>query len=403
LPSPSARPRLLVFNQYYHPGVEATAHLLTELCEELARDHDVMVITGRLHDHEDEPDYETRNGVEIIRVHSTAFDRAPLTRRALNYFTYLGRALRQGLKSPRPDAVLSMTDPPMVGDIALIVARRRRVPFVVISQDVFPEIAVKLKRLENPLLVRVLDVLTRFYLKRADRVVAIGETMRARLETKGVKPNRLLVIPNWTDTATITPEARENGWAHEHNLVGRFVVMHSGNIGHAQDLETLIRATTQLRDLEQLTVALVGFGARHAYYEQLAAELAATAVRFLPYQPRELLSQSLSSADVHYVGLAHGLAGYVVPSRLYGILAAARPVLVSADEESETAQLVRSVGCGLVVPPGEPDLVAGAIRSLAAGEHDLAEMGRRGRAYVEAEAGRDAAFARYRSLLAELA
>ena len=402
MPPRAARPRLLVFNQYYHPGVEATAHLLTELCEELAGDHDVTVITGRLRDHEDEPDYETRNGVEIIRVHSTAFDRAPLYRRALNYFTYLGRALHQGLKAPPPDAVLSMTDPPMVGDIALIVARRRRVPFVVISQDVFPEVAVKLKRLENPLLVRVLDVLTRFYLKRADRVVAIGETMRARLETKGVKPSRLLVIPNWTDTATITPEDRENGWAHEHGLAGRFVVMHSGNIGHAQDLETLIRASTQLRDLEQLTVALVGFGARHSYYESLVAELDATAVRFLPYQPRELLSQSLSSADVHYVGLARGLAGYVVPSRLYGILAAARPVLVSADEESETAQLVRHVDCGLVVPPGEPDLVAGAIRSLAAGEHDLAEMGRRGRTYIETEAGRDAAFARYRSLLAEL-
>lgn len=146
----------------------------------------------------------------------------------------------------------------------------------------------------------------------------------------------------------------------------------------------------------------MGFGARHAYYEKLVAQLGASAVRFLPYQPRELLSQSLSSADLHFVGLARGLAGYVVPSRLYGILAAGRPVLVSADEESETAQLVRTVGCGVVVPPGEPEQVATAIRSLAGGEHDLAEMGHRGRAYVETEAGRDAAFGRYRSLLAEL-
>jgi glycosyltransferase involved in cell wall biosynthesis len=122
----------------------------------------------------------------------------------------------------------------------------------------------------------------------------------------------------------------------------------------------------------------------------------------LPYQPRELLSQSLSSADVHFVGLARGLAGYVVPSRLYGILAAARPVLVSADAESETAQLVNQIGCGIVVPPGEPELVAAAIRSLAAGEHDLTEMGRRGRSYVENEAGRDLAMTRYRRLLAEL-
>jgi glycosyltransferase involved in cell wall biosynthesis len=402
LPAPAARPRLLVFNQYYHPGVEATAHLLTELCEELARDHDVTVITGRVRDHAEEPDYQTRNGVEIIRVHSTAFDRAPLTRRALNYFTYLGRAVHQGLTAPQPDVVLSMTDPPLVGDVALAVARRRGVPLVVISQDVFPEIAVKLGRLTNPVLIRVLDLLTRFYLGRANRVVAIGETMRERLEAKGVKPERLRVIPNWADTAAITPTERDNGWALEHGLVGRFVVMHSGNIGHAQDLEALIRATTQLRDLDELTVALVGFGARHAYYESLVAQLGATPVRFLPYQPRELLSQSLSSGDVHFVGLAKGLAGYVVPSRFYGILAAGRPVLVSADAESETAQLVREIGCGIVVPPGRPELVADAIRAVAAGDHDLDLMGRRGRAYVEAEAGRAVAFARYRELLAEV-
>jgi colanic acid biosynthesis glycosyl transferase WcaI len=401
LPSRADGPRLLVFNQYYHPGVEATAQLLTELCEELARDHDVTVITGRLHDHEDDPDYEILNGVEILRLHSTSYERSPLTRRALNYFTYLGRALRRGLRAEHPDVVLCMTDPPMVGDIAWIVARRFRVPLVVVSQDVFPEIAVKLKRLTNPVLVRTLDVLTRFYLRRAHRVVAIGETMRKRLEEKGVKPNRLRVIPNWTDTTEITPADRNNSWAQEYGLIGRFVVMHSGNIGHAQDLDTLIRASTQLQNLDVI-VALIGFGARHADYESLAAELDATAVRFLPYQPREVLSQSLSSADVHFVGLARGLAGYVVPSRLYGILAAGRPILVAAEEESETAQLVRTVGCGVVVPPGEPVRVAAAIRSLAAGEHDLAEMGRRGRAYVEDAAGRDAAFAHYRALLAEL-
>jgi glycosyltransferase involved in cell wall biosynthesis len=383
--------------------VEATAHLLTELCEELARDHDVTVITGRLRDHEDEPDYEVRNGVEIIRVHSTSYDRAPLHRRAINYFTYLGRALRQSVRAQRPDIVLCMTDPPMVGDIALLVAKRFRAPLVVITQDVFPEIAVRLRRLTNPFLIRLLDVVTRFYLRRADRVVAIGDMMRARLEAKGAEPGRIRVIPNWTDTTAITPAARDNDWARENDLVDHFVVMHSGNVGHAQDLETLIRASTMLRDLERLAVVLVGFGARHAYYEGLVDQLGATAVRFLPYQPREVLSQSLSSADVHFVGLARGLAGFVVPSRLYGILAAGRPALVSADENSETAQIVQTVGCGLVVPPGQPDQVAEAIRSLASNELDLDEMGRRGRHYVEAEAGREAAFARYRALLAELA
>ncbi len=397
------RPRLLVFNQYYWPGVEATANLLAQLCEDLADDYDITVVTGRLAGHEDLPDYELRNGIAIVRVHSTAYDRSPLHRRAMNYFTYVSRALRRGLFSvPRPDVVLSMTDPPMVGDVALLVARRFRVPLVVISQDVFPEIAVELGRLRNPMLVRLLEILTRFYLRRADRVVAIGERMKERLAAKGVPPARLTVIPNWVDSEAITPQPRANAWAREHGLVDRFAVMHSGNIGHAQDLDTLIHATTQVRDLVNLSVVLVGTGARHADYVALARRLEADKVSFLPYQARDLLPQSLSSADIHFVGLARGLAGYVVPSRLYGILAAGRPVIVAADDESETAQIVRDVGCGILIPPGRPDLLAATLRELAAGMYDLDEMGRRGRLYVEEQADRGIAVERYRQLLAGL-
>jgi colanic acid biosynthesis glycosyl transferase WcaI len=398
----NGRRRLLVFNQYYWPGVEATARLLTELCESLAVEYDVTVITGRLLGHESDPDYELRNGVEVIRVHSTAFDRAPLHRRAINYFTYLGRALRRGLRGPRPDLVLCMTDPPMVGDIALVVARRYRVPFVVVSQDVFPEIAVELGRLRNRFLVGLLGVLTRFYLTRASRVIAIGETMKHRLEAKGVPRERLHVIPNWVDTGEIAPRPRDNDWARRRRLLDRFVVMHSGNIGHAQDLDTLIRATSSLRDLEQLAVVLIGFGARHAEYVRLAAKIGAAQVSFVGYQDRDLLPLTLSSADLHFVGLARGLSGFVVPSRLYGILAAGRPVIAGAEEDSETAQLVREVGCGIVVPPGRPELLAQTIRTAVNGEHDLEEMGRRGRAWAEANADKKVAISRYRAVLTDV-
>jgi colanic acid biosynthesis glycosyl transferase WcaI len=399
---PSRKPRLLVLNQYYAPGVEATAHLLTDLCEALAVDYDVTVITGRLRDQEAEPDFERRNGVEVIRVHSTSFDRAPLHKRAANYFTYLARALRRGLLVSRPDVVLCMTDPPLIGDVGLLIARRFRVPLVVVSQDVFPEIAVALGRLKNPALVRSLDIVIRIYLRRADRVIAIGDTMERRLVAKGVDRRRLRVIPNWADTVAIQPRPHDNPWSREHELLDRFVVMHSGNVGHAQNLETLIAAAANLSDIERLSVLIVGLGARHAHNVSVAERLGANCVRFLPYQPAERLSDSLSSAHVHYVGLSPGLAGFVVPSRVYGILAAGRPILAAVDTESETAELVRSVGCGLVVQPDRPDLVAEAIRELVAGVHDLAEMGRRGRNYVESEASRAVAIDRYRLLLADV-
>jgi colanic acid biosynthesis glycosyl transferase WcaI len=362
----------------------------------------VTVVTGLLYDVPTEVGDFEHDGVHIVRVRSTSYARRELHRRALNYVTYLIQSVRAGLAAPRPDVVLCMTDPPIVADVALVVARRFRVPLVVISQDVFPEIAVELRRLDNPLVIGLLARLIAFYLRRADRVVAIGETMRRRLEAKGAKPERLRVIPNWVDTSAIRPLPHENEWAREQGLADRFVVMHSGNVGHAQNLDALVRATTFLRDLDDLTVAIVGGGARHQELVELAKLLEADSVRFMPYQAREILSASLSTGHVHVVGLAKGLAGYVVPSRLYGILSAGRPVIVAADAESETAQVVLATGCGVVVPPGRPELLAAAIRDAYDGKLDLEEMGRRGREYVTSEADRGVAIGRYRSLLLEL-
>lgn len=398
----SRRPRLLVLNQYYWPGLEATAYLLSQLCAALADDFDITVVTGRLAIPRADPGREVHEGVEILRVRSTAFDRSSLPLRALNYVTYLAYSLRAGLTARRPDVVLCMTDPPVIANAALAIARRFRVPLVVVSQDVFPEIAVELKRLENKPLIALLRGLIGFYLRRADRVVAIGETMRRRLEEKGARQERISVIPNWVDTAAIQPTEQDNDWTREHGLAGRFVVMHSGNIGHAQNLDALVRATTFLRDLDDLTVLIVGGGARQAALTELVERLEAEPVRFLGYQPRDVLSLSLSAADVHVVGLARGLSGYVVPSRLYGILAAGRPVIVAAEAESETAQLVEREGCGVVVPPGRPELLAATIRAAHDGDLDLAGMGHRGREYVVREADRSVAFAHYRTLLREL-
>jgi len=343
-----------------------------------------------------------RNGVEIVRVPSTAFSRRLLPARAVNYTTYvvLGALRAAGVREP--DLVLCQTDPPFLGAAAYLVARRFGVAFVAVSKDVFPETAVQVGRLRNPLVVGALDALIRFYLRRADRVVAIGETMRQRLLEKGVPPERLRLIPDWVDTRAIHPVERDNAWRRDQGLDGRFVVMHSGNVGHAQDLDTLVRAAALLRGVDGIAVVVVGDGARREELVRLADEIGAQAVRFLPYQPREVLPQSLSAGDVHFVGLASGLSGYVVPSRLYGVLAAGRPAIVAADDDSEPARLVRSVGCGVVVRPGRPEALAEAIRELAAGSQDLDELGRRGREFVVANADRAEGIRRYASLLEEI-
>jgi colanic acid biosynthesis glycosyl transferase WcaI len=394
------RPRLLVLNQYYRPGLEATAGILTELCEGLADEYDVTVVAGTVAGAAG-PGRERTGGVDVVRVSSTAFARRRLWRRAANYASFLALALAAGLRAPRPDLVLTMTDPPLVPLVGGVVARRFRAPLVVVSQDVFPEAAVAFGHLRSPVLTRLAGAVTAVPLRGAAAAVAIGETMRGRLVAKGVAPVRVHVIGNWVDTERIEPAPRDNAWARRNGLAGSFVVMHSGNVGYAQDLESLVRAGASLRDLPDVRLVVVGAGARHADLVALARELEVD-VTFLPYQPREVLSESLSTGAVHVVGLARGLAGYVVPSRLYGVLAAGRPVIAAAEEESETARLVRRVGCGVVLPPGRPDLLAATIRDARAGALDLDGMGRRGREWVVAHGDRRAALERYRALLREV-
>ena len=190
-----------------------------------------------------------------------------------------------------------MTDPPMVGDVGLAIAKRFGSPLLVISEDVFPEIATQLGRLDNRLLVATLRQLIGLYLRRADRVVAIGDTMRQRLEEKGAPADRIRVIPNWVDTEAISPQPLDNPWSRENRLAGKFVVMHSGNIGHAQNLETLVRATTFLRDLDDLTVVLIGGGARYTDLVHLAERLWADKMRSLPVpEPRRPVAVALFRA-----------------------------------------------------------------------------------------------------------
>ena len=400
--SADTRSRILVLNQYYWPGVEATGQLLSQLCSDLSRDYAVTVVTGRLAEPRADAGRTIHEGVEVVRVRSTAFPRRVLALRALNYLTFLAASARAALTAPRPKVVICMTDPPVVALVALAAARRSRAALVVISQDVFPEIAVLLHRIENAFVVKLLRTAIGAYLRRADRVVAIGEKMRRRLEAKGTAAESLRVIPNWVDTAALEEKPRANDWSRQVGLTDRFVVMHSGNVGFTQDLDTLVRSATFLRDLDDLAIAIVGDGARRAELLALAELLEVDQLRFLRFQPREALPYSLSTAHVHVVGLAPELSGYVVPSRLYGVLAVGRPVIAAADADGETAQLVNDVGCGVVVPPGRPELLAAAIRRAHDGEYDLEEMGRRARAYAVAEADRSIAVDRYRELLAEL-
>lgn len=391
------RPRLLVLNQYYGPA-ESTGQLLRELCEDLATEIEVTAVAARPSDEESKA--MPPGPVDLHWVPATAFAKRSIFLRLLNYLTFLAAAVPVVLRAPRPGVVLCMTNPPFVGMLGASLARARRARLVVTVQDVHPDVGQISGRVTAPPIVWALAWVRRFLFRRSDRVVAISEAMRDRLVERGADGAKVRVIPNWIDPGEIRPHPRDNPWAREHGLVDRFTLMHAGNVGLLQDIETFVDAAEQV---PEALFVIVGEGANKEALVERARASGLDNVLFLPRQPRELLNLLLASADVHIVSLMPGLGGLMEPSKLYGILAAARPVLAGMEPRTEAAMAIESARCGLLVPPGDLESWVAAVRRLVElPGSELQEMGLRGRAYCEEFCSRRRSTDAYRDLLASL-
>lgn len=378
--------RVCYFNRSYWPDTGATGQLLTELAEDLVAVHgmQVTVVTGYPvgRDRAGLPAREIRNGVQIIRARGTTASPRRFTGRALNYVTYFLSALWTALRLPRQDVTIALTDPPIIG-LAALAARPRR-GMVFFCQDIFPEVAGLLEDFKSPLVNAVLEHVNRFLCRRATRIVALGETMAARLvQGKGADPGKITVIHNWADTAAITPSPKQNAFAAAHGLQDTFVVLHAGNIGLGQNLDVVIDAAGLLRARTDILLLFIGDGNRRAALEALVAARGLTNVRFLPFQPRDQLRWTYALSDVCLVSLKPGLAGYIVPSKLYPILAAGRPYIAAVEPQSEVAALTERHRCGVVVTPGDAAQLAAEIVRLADHASERDAIGARARIAAE--------------------
>lgn len=380
------------FNRSFHPDTAATGQLLTELCEGLVRDHGCRVSVvagqpllvaggnGKANGVGGVFRREMHAGIEVLRARGTRFSKARFAGRFSNYISYFAAASCAGLRLDRPSVVVALTDPPIIGLAAYLAARRFRVPFVMSYRDVFPEVAVLLEDFQSDAVNRVLQAVNRFLVSRADVVVALGPSMRQRLlDGKGADPRRTVIIPDWADTESIVPAPKRNPFSTAYGLDDKFVVMHSGNLGLSQNLEAVLLAAEHLRDLEDLVLVFVGDGVKKPVLERLAAERSLRNVRFLPYQPQSALVHSFATADCFVVSLRPGLSGFIVPSKLYGILAAGRPYVAAMERDSEAVMIAERQECGLAAEPGSPESIAAAVRRLHADRELAQAMGARAR------------------------
>lgn len=384
--TPVPRLRVCYFNRSYWPDTGATGQLLTELAEDLVAAHgcEVTVVTGYPVSAADAPlpSRATRNGVRIIRARGTTFSPRRFIGRALNYVTYFLSATWAAITMPRPDVSIALTDPPIIGLTALAARPRRGMIFF--CQDIFPEVAGLLEDFHSPIVNTILERLNRFLVRRASRVIALGETMAARLvEGKGADASTITVIHNWADTSAIVPSDRRNQFSTSQGLDGRFVVLHAGNIGLSQNLDVVVETAALLQHRADVTIVFIGEGNRRAALERMVADRGLRNVRFLPFQPREQLRWTYASSDVCLVSLKPGLAGYIVPSKLYPILAAGRPYIAAVEKASEVAALTERHRCGVLVEPGDAPQLAAAITRLADDRQEREAMGARARIAAE--------------------
>jgi glycosyltransferase involved in cell wall biosynthesis len=407
---PVAQLRVLFVNRYYAPDLSATSQMLTDLAEGLARSGiEVDVVCSRQLYEDPQaalPVRETIRGVRVWRVRTARFGRGHLGGRALDYATFYVAATMALLRHARDcDVLVVKTDPPLLSFIGAFVARRCRVAYVNWLQDVFPEIASRLSLSPLPrTLGSWLAAWRDRSLSAADTNIVLGTRMRDYLAGRGVPLERISVGENWADEDVISrlPVAM-SVLRRQLELADKFVVAYSGNLGRAHDTDTLLAAAQALRDDPDTVFLLTGGGANMRALESAAQRQGLAQMRFLPYRPRAQLADSLAAGDVHLVTLLPELEGLIVPSKLYGILAAGRPVIFIGDPSGELAQLIADTRIGFAVACGDGAGLCRALRRLRDDPGERERMGVRSRALFEERYTLTRALARWRSLLAQAA
>ena len=412
---------VLVLCPHLAPDVAPTGEVMTAIARELAgRGHRLHVVTalpwyrhhavepgwdGQLVRHEDLP------WGRITRVHPFPTDKANLPARALAFGGFTAVAALEGaLTQERPDVVLAMSPPLTLGLAGWAVARSRRTPFVFNIQDVFPDVAVELGMLTDPRVIAAAARLERLTYERADAVTVLSDELAANVRAKlaagrhgptgAGDPTKVHVIPNFVDTEAVAPADPDNAYRAEHGLTGKRVVMYAGNVGFSQSLDLVLAAARALADRPEVAFVVNGGGSARPGLEERAAGLAN--VHFVDMQPKARLPEVLAAGDVHVVPLRRGLAKASVPSKLYSILAAGRPLVASVDPGTEVARTVERAGAGLAVPPDDEAAFVAAVTRLVASPQEAAAMGAAGRRFVEGWASPAAVAAAYEGLFDRL-
>lgn len=361
---------IIFVNRYYWPDQSATAQILTDLAVEMANNgHSVHVITSR--QLLENPDAaligsEDRDGVQIHRVNTTTFGRSQLAGRAFDYLSfYLTSAFKGFFLVKKDSVVICKTDPPLIGLPFLIITKLKQAKIVNWWQDVYPEIAMHLGVVhEKSLVYRAAHRLRNWLYNKSTANIVIGQSMKSLFDGENLDTSRTRIIPNWSQDLFSGGPKSSNSIRLSLGLKDEIVIGYSGNLGRAHDLKPLIKLSEELAGNTNYIFLLIGGGFYHSNLQKEVAEKKLSNWRFLPYQDRSKLSDSISAINVHVVSLRPQLDGLIVPSKIYGALSAARPIIYIGSNNGEFADLVQ-LGTGHLLSDQSDRSIAECIRYLS--------------------------------------
>jgi glycosyltransferase involved in cell wall biosynthesis len=379
------RKTLLIVSQTFVPDPASVGQHMADAAIELAnRGRRVRVLASAR-------GYENPNAVyprrqrlgraDVRRFHFASFGKRSIALRVAGTAAFMVQAFFSALRQPRLGGIFFSTSPPLIGLPMCIVAALRRVPAIFWAMDLNPDQLIALGKLQpSDWTTRLLEAVNRFILRRASLIVALDRFMADRLAQRGVPRRKMLVMPPWPHEQHIQADPGPNPFRLHHDLQGKFVIMYSGNHSPSNPLTTLLDAAVQLKGDVALKFLFVGGGTAKAQVQAYIRDHNLDNVMSLPYQPLEELKNSLTAADVHAVSLGQPMVGIVHPCKIYGAMAAARPILFLGPRPSHISDILQTHGIGLQVSHGDvAGMIAAIERFRAMPAAQLADMGNRAR------------------------
>lgn len=403
---------LLIYAHYYYPDVASTGQILTELAEGLKESFHTTVIctvpsyTGKVSQYyrKHKYYYENINGVDVLRIRVPEFRKNFAPSRIVNIVSYFFSAVAATFRVERQDYVFTISQPPVLGGLLGVIGKHlKKARLIYNIQDFNPEQVKAVEFTGNRLILNAMMLMDKHSCKAANKVIVVGRDMVDTLRNRfGKKMVPYAYINNWIDEKEIYPLPEGNAGVQKfrkrYGLENRFVMMYSGNIGLYYDLPNLLKLIAQFQQEKEVVFAFIGEGSVLEELKEYQQKHQLENVVFIPYQEKKDLIYSLNAGDVHFVMNAKGIKGVSVPSKLYGVMAAGKPVLGILEEGAEARLIVEEAQCGKVVSPEDYEAIRNLIREFIQkrNSEELACMGEKGRNYLVQHLTKDVSIKKYR-------